>query len=218
MADELSLTELAILMMTNDALENSRPDSRVPVVLTSKESYFWAVTLAVALEREEREREALERAGVQDPGGGLSSPIDEDRLVELYRKFLTRTDIFEDEGSGYSAVRRLYQPYRLLETLHEFTNEVARADPDQIADRWSVAYQTLIDKGLIEDPIFVPVGGVLIAAVGFVPYSFTSRTTKGGRVYRKIEAMFWSYERDGNTTNVRFRLWKILRFSPGTCR
>jgi hypothetical protein len=53
MAEELSLTELAILAMTNDPPENSRPDSRAPVLLTNKESYFWAVALAVVLEREE---------------------------------------------------------------------------------------------------------------------------------------------------------------------
>jgi hypothetical protein len=202
MVDELSLTELALLTMTNDPLEHRNPQD--PVLLTTKEAYIWAAAVAVILENHP----------------DLS--VDEDTIAEAYRLALKESEIFNSEDAAVITYDLRYfetQQVRLqrLERLFSVflsTLGAGQFPPSdlipEIVHEARRSYKRLVDKGLIDDPVFFPVGGLLFAAIGFVPYSFTSRTTKGGRVYRKMEALFWSYERDGNKMSLQFRLWKIL--------
>ncbi|UWR58326.1 hypothetical protein [Phaeobacter inhibens] len=49
-------------------------------------------------------------------------------------------------------------------------------------------------NGLIVDPFSVTAGGVALAVLGAVPYSFTQRSAKGDEKYLKISAMLWEFE------------------------
>jgi hypothetical protein len=106
-----------------------------------------------------------------------------------------RARIIAEEEAAVALVADLEQDSNLLSVTFE------------LADR---AYKALVDKEYVEDPIFVPIGATAMAIVGMIPYSFTMRTRKGHREFRKIEALFWTYERSGNTTHVAFRIWKIV--------
>lgn len=202
---DLSLTELAVLALTNDGIIE-RPEYypfrlKEPIVLSCKSSYIWGSTIALILEKNPHILEA--------------------RFIDAYRNALgkNRNEIarYYLEYEGEVGDRTLFER-RYLYRLHEdFVRFFDRPPNFVFKGRESAeeAYRSLVRKGLIEDPIFTTIFGVSFAVVGFVPYSFTQRTRRGRTVYRKIEALFWSYEmrqdKGTKTVNIHFRLWKILR-------
>ena len=99
MADELSLTELAILMMTNDPLEISEKDPRrEPIVLTSKESYFWSVALAMTFEEVVNKRVAAASGTLDYKGGWEAMRSDFENLaIDIYREVLTESGVLASD-------------------------------------------------------------------------------------------------------------------------
>ena len=202
---DLSLTELAVLTLTNDGIIE-RPEyypfrPKEPIVLSCKTSYTWGSTIALILEK--------------------NPDISEARFIDAYRNAL---------GKNQNEIARYYSEYkrevddrilferRYLYRLHEDFVRFFDRPPNFVfrgEESGEEAYRSLVRKGLIEDPIFTTIFGVSVAVVGFVPYSFTQRTRRGRTAYRRIEALFWSYEmrqdKGAKAVNIHFRLWKILR-------
>lgn len=203
---ELSLPEIAILDFTNDGFVE-RPEyipfkPKEPLILTTKTSYLWAATLATIIEER--------------------PDIDESQVISSYRTALNKNrEEINRYYDGYMAHMGYHPPFEgahfygihvdFVKSFDLHGKDIIRKSQD-VAEK---AYQSLTRKGLIEDPVFTTAFGVSIAVIGFVPFGFTSKTRRGRTTYRKIEAALWSYEqkeeRGQRITNVKFRLWKILK-------
>ncbi len=119
-----------------------------------------------------------------------------------------------------SNISRDYYPNSNEDLFEKIIREMLRLLKVDLGREYSFererkAFYSLVEKGYIEDPIFTSVFGISIAISGFIPYGFTCQTKKGQTIYRKIQAVFWSYEKDSRkkdsvTTNINFRLWKVL--------
>jgi hypothetical protein len=108
-------------------------------------------------------------------------------------------------------------PNDFLQVLHQGSQSAesrAELTPASLSETVSRAYHALVDRGLIEDPPIALVGGIAILVLGWLPVSFTKKTTEGKLVSRKINALFWKYERSTKrgvtTTIVQFRLMRLL--------
>jgi hypothetical protein len=196
---QISLNELALLEMTNDPKTKVGP-TRVPsVMLTTKEAYIWATLIAHIAEREPaiRPKDLVRAAtGVQI----------RKRIKQFYRYF----PIAGYEGGLIPNVEIVPDPLQaVISQLHLNVNQ------NNLVHSAGQAYETLIRKGLIEDPIEMLVGGVLVAAMGMVPVSFTQKTKEGPSLSKKLKALYWSYERSEKrgitTTKVEFRLLKMIK-------
>jgi hypothetical protein len=108
-------------------------------------------------------------------------------------------------------------PPRIIPDVLGATIETLQLSVSQLelAHSARLAYETLTRKGLIQDPLEILVGGLLVGVMGLVPVSFTSRTKAGKVVYRKMKAAYWEWEkseRRGITTQkIEFRLLKLLK-------
>lgn len=171
----LSLTEWAVLEMTNDPVMHVSRIARrrrSPQILTTKEAYIWAVLMAEAAESE---------------------------------------SVSPQEMSGLITAGRDFEPERLLQALH---TRFANLTQQELRDRANSAYHSLLERGLIEDPPVVFIGGIAVSVLGWIPVSFTKKTSEGKVVSRKINALFWKYERSTRkgvtTTSVQFRLMRLV--------
>lgn len=169
------------------------------VILTGKESYFWAVALTIALSRFEH--------------------ISEDSVVEAYDYAVSNNIelLRKKYGSPQLDYHSNLSDRDIFETLlNDFLYHLdcPQIELDEIINKTQTAFNSLVEKGLIEDPIEIAAGAVTVGVLGFIPYGFTTKTRRGRVVYRKITAGYWTYERryrNGvNERNFNFRLVKLL--------
>lgn len=202
---ELTLAEFAVLELTNDGIIE-RPKRlpikpKEPIILTSKYSYLWGSTIALILEKNPEFQVADFIDAIQ-----YAIKKNRERVKEYYSKYMAHIGYHPfDEGAHFINLHYDFLGY--LKFGHDFIRQA------QLSAKSS--YQKLTEKGLIEDPIFTTIFGISVALIGFIPYGFTQKTRDGRTVYRKIKALFWTYEtqeKNGEKiTNIQFRLWKILR-------
>jgi hypothetical protein len=202
---ELSPDELSLLILTNDG---RGPLPRhythdTTFVLTTKETYIWGIIISAIIQQ--------------------NSNITERELSEAYRAAIRKNLQYLREYYSelpYEMPYRFPEAYFIYERL--FSNIIStfqqqlqvQLEVGELNDRLKTAFRSLIKAKQIEDPIFTTIFGLSVAIAGFIPYGFTKKTKEGRTTYRKIEAVFWSYEkatkRGEVTTKVNFRLWKVL--------
>ncbi len=196
----LSADEIAILEFTNHGDRDTKTSKHGAIsIFTGKDSYYWAVAIAIATQKYEH--------------------IDEEGI---YNSLATSLRNYNDTlKSHYSqpslSLNSLSENEIFKEFLHDFLKNLDCPDIniDNIVDRTHEAFDSLVRKQLIEDPVELVTGGAVIAILGFIPYGFTTKTRRGRVVYRKITAGYWTYEskksKGETTSNFTFRLVKFLR-------
>lgn len=223
---DLSLIEFAILEFTNegtigilDKVDNVRQTlarkvyesrsfrkhnkrTREPLILTTKDTYTWASLIANLIDK--------------NPNLGDDEFINAYKYaINLYRDVYKRAykeNIFITlDGPDPTKVDVCRNFCQYFITNHNFHNKLYY-ESNELSKK---AIKSLQTKGLIDDPIFTNIFGIAVAVIGFLPIGFTQRKRKGKTIYRKIQALFWTYEMQeingSKITNVYFRLWKILR-------
>jgi hypothetical protein len=193
----MTLADMAVLELSNDP--KGKVDSASgAVTVTTKEAYVWGALLAhVAEYHPDIDVTDIVRAAI-----GKNPEIKafyEEFPRTGYEKESNKSPMLPPDAFG-QAVSKL----KLSTTADKL---VASAES---------SYKSLLRKGLIEDPLEILAGGVLVSVLGLIPTSFTQKTKQGRTVSRKLKAMFWSYERSdtrggGTTTKVEFRLLKMLK-------
>jgi hypothetical protein len=192
---EMTGAELALLALSNPREVSLETES--PIALTTKESYLWAIFLATLAESELIIQPAQ-----------LVDTIHEEMEIHQVKQMLPSAGIMADSPQG-SILKRVAE--RLL------------APPPGDVDIWfeglkhnaDQTYQSLIAKGLIEDPFSVVLGGIAVAVLGLVPVSFTRQTHAGEQVLMRITSLFYQYERSlkdkTESVNIRFRLFALIK-------
>lgn len=201
--EPFSVEELAILEFTNEGDSRSNREKIGPIsIYTGKDSYYWAVATAIAASQYEHvDEEAIYYA-----------------LARTFKKFRGSLKLkyanlcFSDHSSNDIDDRELFRDLLKMYLSELGCNGLHFED---VVSRTNHAFDSLIEKQLIEDPLELAAGGALLAVVGLLPYGFTTKTRRGRVVYRKIEAMYWAYEkrvvRGEETTKYVFRLAKYLK-------
>lgn len=189
-----SLTEIAVLEMTNDGKDVRKSQS---AMVTSKESYVWAALMAhIAEKRPEVTPEQFVAA--------MIGPQNSQGLKTYYQNF----PLFGTEGQP---------PYESTPDVvgNAIQSLGLKADSSGMVQSASTAYGSLVKRGWIEDPVEILVGGALLSVMGLVPVSFTVKTKDGRKISKKIKALYWSYEKSESrgitTTKVEVRLLKMIR-------
>jgi hypothetical protein len=190
-----SLTELAVLEMTNDGKDPTKSGSGM---VTSKEAYVWAALMAHVVEnRPEVTPEQLILAATSEPNIRRN-------LKFFYNQF--------PMGFGDHETAAIFPPDVIGTAIRSLHLEVK---PLELTQSARVAYSTLVKRGWIEDPVEILVAGAWLSVMGFVPVSFTQKTKEGRKISKKIKALYWSYEKSETrgitTTNVEFRLQKMVK-------
>jgi len=187
----LTLDETAVLLMTSPA-HLEQPKMGETVIITTKDAYFWAVLFSELVSR-----------GNDDPEWFMKkfrAVLAEHR--DLLRLQYASLNTDPKEGTAYGVF-----------------SEVARAcglDPELLFERTNAAYQSLLDKGLIEDPFKKKIATFVLAVIGLVPTGATSTTEKGGAFVKEVHAITWSYRHERGddqkeTERVEIRLLKIIK-------
>ncbi len=197
---EFTPTELALLELTDDGEDHPYDVYKYsisPVILTSKDAYSWAGIIALALES----NPLLDESNIRDACKAIISK-NRENLSNFY---------FPSQWSNPGAYPGHDLKYDMLTHLGLTPNAIL--DVYQNIDS---AYDSLIDKELISDPIDAVIGGLGIAVLGVIPTGFTTKKEKGRVTYRKIEALFWSYEQEreksgAETRSIHFKVWKIVK-------
>lgn len=180
--EQITPYELAILELTYDG-DVHRPElkpfqPKEPIVLTTKDSYIWASSVALLLERRPDISEQEILSALRDSIRAMR-----ETLTEYYSSYRAPS------LGGYEA-------YVFADLHKEFCRRLHLGE--EFAEKASVeavrAYSSLIDRQYIEDPVITTLFGWPIALIGLIPYSFTKRTRRGKVIYRKIESLFWRYE------------------------
>lgn len=189
-----SLTEIAVLEMTNDGKDVRKSQS---AMVTSKESYVWAALMAhIAEKRPEVTPEQFVAA--------MIGPQNSQGLKTYYQNFpLSGTEGQPPYESTPDVVGSTIRSLGL------------KADSSGMVESASTAYKSLVKRGWIEDPVEILVGGALMSVMGLVPVSFTVKTKDGRKISKKIKALYWNYEKSESrgitTTKVEVRLLKMIR-------
>lgn len=201
----LSSAELAILEFTNDGdfdpkiLRNETRHYGQRFILTGKESYFWAVTVALLCER-------YGHVDVEPIHHAYNRAV-QDNLVILRDKYQATFLSFDEELSDKAIFQKLFDSFLMHLDCHELSLR-------EVVSHTQHAFDSLLQKGLIEDPIEIAAGTVAIAVLGFIPFGFTTKTRRGRVVYRKVSATYWTYERkrvrNEDVTKFSIRLVKVL--------
>jgi hypothetical protein len=189
-----TLDELAILLITSPK-HIEEPREGETVIIATKHSYFWAVLFSELVSQ------------------GKDSP---EWFMERFRAVLA------DERDLLRLLYGSLEADPAKDVAYVVFREVARAcdiDPEPLFERANAAYQSLLDKGLIEDPFKKKLATFVLAVVGLVPTGMSSTTEKGGAYVKEIHAPAWSYinEKDPNgkeTKKVEIRLLKIIKVFP----
>lgn len=194
MPTEITGAELALL-----ALSNPREiswSSKVPIALTTKESYLWGMFLAGLAERE--------------------PPIQPSQLINTIHEEMRIKQVEQLLPSG------LMIDYSHGSLLKRVAEQLLSPRPQNI-DEWfeglmkntDQAYKELLAKGLIEDPLAIMLGGVAVTILGMIPVSFTRQTKSGEQTLMRISSLFYQYEKTrqgkGETVNVRFHLFALIK-------
>ena len=191
----LSLTERAALELTNDSYVGVRRQVRPRhAVLTSKDVYNWAPLLALLAESTRVSPEQLELA-----------------VASSLRRW---SEIIEHDVS-VNPPGGLQQAFIVQKVLEELAVEDAPELLKRFGEEARLAYQSLLGRGLVEDPQTIVIAGFALTVLGLIPTSFTCKTKAGQIVSRRIAALYWKYEQSERagvvTTTVDFRLWKFLK-------
>ncbi len=194
----MSLADMAVLELSNDP-KGKVDSANWAVTVTTKEAYVWGTLLAHVAEYHPH----IDVADVVRAAVGKNP-----KIKEFYQEF-PRTEYEKETKASHGS---LPYPDALGQAV---LNLRLNTTTDQLVAAAESSYKSLLRKGLIEDPLEILAGGVLISVVGLVPTSFTQKTKEGRTVSKKLKAMFWSYEksdtRGGTVTKVEFRLLKMLK-------
>jgi hypothetical protein len=158
---------MAALEITNNPNVNSKRKKSRSALLTTKQTYLWAALLAHVAESAPNvtSENVISAATVR----GLSR----NDIKRVYEEFSSTYE--SEETTKRSAPDVLGATIRALGlnvTTHQLTNSA------------KAAYESLLRKGLIEDPLEILVGGIAVAVVGLLPVSFTRRRRPGSRFRR----------------------------------
>jgi len=201
---DLTAAELALLEFTNGSATCGAVKQRL--LVTSKEAYLWAAFIAKYVESRPRvTSETFERA-----------------IREVLDEFanLTRTDTSGFEASASEAT------YVLL--ISSFAQKLGlNVEFSDLQQSARGAYESLVKRGLIEDPFFLTptllqaVGSVPhlqslgIAVLGLIPIEFGRVTEEGKLISLTIRSLYLDYERKvrGKTvsTEWNFRLLQLVK-------
>jgi hypothetical protein len=162
------------------------------VIITTKDAYFWAILFSQL----------------------VSSGYDADPGWFIGRLRLVLADQRDSLRRQYTS---LDDP-RQITALSVFRNiaEWCGTVPEDLLHRASAAYESLVQKKLIEDPFKKKLATFVLAVLGIVPVGFSSTTEKGGAYVKEVHAVTWSYtdEMDKDqkeTRRVEIRLIKIIK-------
>jgi hypothetical protein len=199
--DEFNPEELSLLMLTNDGEFLPSSENGNKLLLTTKETYIWGIILAQIV------KEKLE--------------VDEEIIVAAYKRAVQKNHEFISEYYrelptfpfpfvSYQ-IERIY--YNLITSF--YAEMELKVDFEYIYEQQKKAFDSLVEKEYIVDPVFTTVAGISLAVAGLIPYGFTKKRKNGRVVLMKIEALYWSYQKseqskNNETTKINFRLWKII--------
>lgn len=212
----LSLMELAVLEFSSNAIVSRWPEPSIiselrsyffekknaPVLVPAKGSYIWGVTIAIILNTNpDADEEAIFNA---------FRTAWREANSELKRHFLEPSLSIEREFEWQSRYfRLLYGGF-----VSQFGLDIDETY-QYAMDAGREAYTSLMNRGLLLDPIVAPVLGVPVAVFGFIPYCFDRRTEDGNVTYTRIKAAFWNYERKSQEgvveTKVEFKLLRYIK-------
>jgi hypothetical protein len=207
---EFSLIGGVVMRAKKSVLKNLRQVSltefaesrRVPsVMVTTKEAYTWAALMAHIADKHPEIRP-------EDLVGAATSGTTIRRNIKYFYKEFPLVGY----ERGQPMLNRQVTPDPLEAVIGALHMDIT---PSDLIDSARNAYASLTKKGLIEDPIEILVGGVLLAAMGILPVSFTRKTKEGRSVSKKLKALYWTYEKSENrgitTTKVEFRLLRMIK-------
>lgn len=228
----LSLEELAVLEFTNGEYElqncfEGRPDpsGRALLTLTTKEVYIWAVVLADIATKNPN-------LTVEELAKGIHESVDLMHWQIKDQVFASIPNPMSGPAPGAMFGMALLQivlgKFGLLPVPEAENTEKHVAPYDErvlaqimfhqfgVFKRARDAMESLVEKGLIEDPVEIEIAAsVGLAVLGFVPVGFTKKTNNGITVYRRISAGYWTYEmskKNGvKTENFTFRFLGLIR-------
>jgi hypothetical protein len=195
---KLTIDEIAMLALTNDGrgplfdeYEKEHYDSGY--VLTTKDSYIWGVIFSSIVESDPNV------SSIQIFDDLKSSLI---RVKDVLKSYYANID---QSGFEYTYASRLLletfvKNYRINSTYNELEKELKGT------------FDSLIRQNLIQDPVFTEILGVSIAILGFIPHGFTKRTKRGRIVYKKIESLYWYYEKQGSVPEDSVVVMKLKVF------
>ena len=196
---QISVAELAVLEMSNDPKVKTKTRGTRTVTVTSKEAYIWAALMAHVAEK-------APHIGASEVMRAALGPSPR-RIKDYYRKFSLQADEIglptQNPESTPNSLASAIKTLGLKITAHEVVASAKNS------------YESLMRKGLIEDPVEILVGGIVFAVLGMLPTGFTRKTKEGKTVSKKVKALYWMYEKSENrgvtTTKVEFRLLKMIK-------
>lgn len=199
--EEFNPEELSLLILTNDGQVPSSEENEKKVILTTKETYIWGIIISQVVK--------------QNPD------INEEKVIAAYRKSIQKnkqliSQYYKELPSTPFPFVNYHMESIYYNLIQSFYNEMdLKLDFEYLHDRQKKAFNSLVEKEYIVDPVFTSVAGITLAIAGFIPYGFTKKRKNGRIVLMKIEALYWSYQksktsRNNETTKINFRLWKII--------
>jgi hypothetical protein len=150
----LTLDELAVLMTTSPAHIKPEKDGET-VIVTTKGAYLWAILFSEVADRD----------------------AEPESFLKTFREYLV------EQGDVFRLVYGALGVDAQQETAHSLFNYMATSyalDVNALAERANAAYMSLIDKGLIEDPLKKKIAVFVLCVSGLIPTNVTSTTNKGG--------------------------------------
>lgn len=168
--------------------------------ITTKEAYIWGSVLTTLYSRYEITTEDIHLASQRAAEGFVARFVDPQNQNDLFDPYSKL--VIEANSSLITNFVNYFEPNnpQLLQSSISSTTK---------------AYRSLLKQGLIEDPFEVTLAAITFGVLGFIPYSFTNKTSKGKRKERQIKALFWEYLRTGDKTDetveFNFRLLKLIQ-------
>ena len=200
---DLTPAELALLEFTNGSATSQQGQR---ILLTSKESYLWASFIAKCVEMQPN----------------LSSTtfaiVTQSVIAEFPTPDPTGAHGFEASASASEAT--------YLRVFFSFAQQLGIAvEPSDIQKSAQDAYASLVTRGLIEDPFFLPLVSAVsniphlqaigVAVLGLVPIEFGRVTEQGKQTSLKIKSLYMDYERTVQgahvSTHINFRLLQFVK-------
>lgn len=195
-ATPLSLTELALLEFTNGGVPPTTMGAAT--TYTTKDAYLWAALLAAVAEQNQN-----------------AEPED---VVDIYNESFTQVlPLVKDVFMNWDPFRKERADLAIAEAIlgNVLKTLEVPSSVDHLKKSASGAYVGLVEKGLIDDPVVLPLGAAVIAVMGLVPIGFTQKTKRGEVVSQRIWGLFWEYERSSargaHQHRMEFRLLEFIR-------
>ncbi|NHB75291.1 hypothetical protein [Rhodobacter calidifons] len=197
MAIDVSTLGYGILALSNPAKWPNESQQGVDFLITGKEAYIWALIVESYIINGNASSPKKFEAGIEKIGFYAH------RYFEQY--FKAYPPDFADAGQQYTSAKRgLFQSVKGV-----MGNPIRTIGVGEAAEMLSREFRSLESKGYIVDPFIEALGGVTVAVLGAVPYSFTKRTESGDQKYLKVKALLWEYERlsEGEKDEIRFHFF-----------